>query len=114
MSDHGHKHLAEKLGNCIQHIKSAGFRSFPNFMKQLFIEFPKGRSGPSDGPHQIVSQTLRSFLEWDSLKPVLDGIAGNSLMGEDYNRKGVVPDYCISPDITVPLGNAFPFQSLRL
>ena len=109
-----HRLLAEKLGNCIQHIKSVGFRSFPDFMKQLFVEFPKGQGGSTDGPHQTVTQTLRSFLVWDSLKPVLDGIATNSLMAEDNNQNGMIPGYCISPEITTPSGNAFSLQSLWL
>ena len=104
--DRSHKHLAEKLGNCIQHIKSTGFRSFPDFMRQLFVEFPKGQRGPAGGPYQTVVQTLRSFLVWDSLKPVLDGIATSEMMGEDDNRDGIVPDYCISPDIEMLSGSA--------
>jgi len=112
-SDRSHKLLAEKLGNCIQYIKSAGFRSFPDFMRQLFVEFPKGQGGPTDGPHQTVMQTLRSFLEWDSLKPVLDGIAANKTMGGDDNRDGIIPDYCISPDITISPGSVFALQYLH-
>lgn len=75
-------------------------------MKQLFVEFPKGHGGTADGPHQTVMQTLRSFLDWGSLKPVLDGIAGNSMMGKDENRDGVVPDYCISPGISLAPGSS--------
>ena len=106
-SDRSYKLLTEKLGNCIQHIKSAGFRSFPDFMKQLFIEFPKGRGDPTDGPYQTVVQTLWSFLVWESLKPVLDGMAASEMMGEDDNRDGMVPDYCISPDVEILSGSAF-------
>jgi hypothetical protein len=103
---HGsHKTLTEKLATCIQFIKSNGFRSFPDFMKQFFIDFPKGHSGVTDGPHQTVTQTLRSFLEWGSLKPVLDGIAENVMTRRDENRDGLVPDYCISPDISLAPGN---------
>jgi hypothetical protein len=98
-----HKNLAEKLADCMHHIKSVGFRSFPDFMKQLFVEFPKGRGGASDGPHQTVTQTLRKFSEWGSLKPVLDGIAMN-MSEKDENRDGLIPDYCISPDIAIAPG----------
>jgi hypothetical protein len=76
-------------------------------MKQLFIDFPKGHGSVTDGPHQTVVQTLWSFLDWGSLKPVLDGIAGNSLMGKDENRDGIVPDYCISPDISIAPSKVF-------
>ncbi|KAF9790841.1 hypothetical protein BJ322DRAFT_1104486 [Thelephora terrestris] len=100
----GHKTLAEKLASCMQHIKSVGFRSFPDFMKQLVIEFPKGQGSATDGPHQSVTQTLRTFLEWGSVKPILDGIAAN-MTEKDVNRDGLIPDYCISPDIAISPGD---------
>ena len=81
-------------------------------MKQLFIEFPKGRGDPTDGPYQTVVQTLRSFLVWESLKPVLDGMAASEMMGEDDNRDGMVPDYCISPDVEILSGSAFALWCL--
>ena len=107
-----HRLLTEKLATCIQYIKSKGFRSFPDFMKQLFIEFSKGSGGVTDGPHQTVMQTLRSFLDWGSLKPVLDGIAESSMMGKDENRDGVVPDHCVSPDISIMPGSPIVPASL--
>jgi hypothetical protein len=105
-----HKLLAEKLAGCIQHIKTNGFRLVPDFMKQLFIEFPKGQGGITEGPHQTVMQTFWSFFNWSLLKPVLDGIATNSMMEKDKNRDGVVPDYCISPDISIAPGSPIIFQ----
>ncbi|KAF9778382.1 hypothetical protein BJ322DRAFT_1114196 [Thelephora terrestris] len=109
----GHKTLAEKLASCMQHIKSVGFRSFPDFMKQLVIEFPKGQGSATDGPHQSVTQTLRTFLEWGSVKPVLDGIAAN-MTEKDVNRDGLIPDYCISPDIAISPGIFLSFGSYAI
>lgn len=106
-SDNSHSLLADKLGDCIRYIKSAGFRSFPDFMRQLFVEFPKGHGSPTDSSHQTVAQTLRSFFEWGSLNAVLTGIATNEMLGEDDDRSGMIPDYCISPDITIPPGDGF-------
>ena len=113
-SNDSHSLLAEKLGKCIRFIKSAGFRLFPDFMRQLFVDFPKGQGSPTDGSHQTVIQTLRSFLEPGSLKPVLDGIAANKMLREDDNRSGMVPDYCVSPDITIPPGDARCLLTLDL
>jgi len=81
-------------------------------MRQLFVDFPKGQGSATEGPHQTVTQTLRSFFNWNSLKPVLDGIATNSMMEKDENRDGVVPDYCISPDISITPGSSVALQYL--
>ena len=73
-------------------------------MKHLFVEFPKAQGEPNDSSHRTVVQTLRSFREGTSLMPVLKGIAANAT-GDDGDRTGMVPGYCISPDINIQLGN---------
>ena len=100
--------LVDKLSKCIQYIKSpdgGGFRSFGDFLIQMFTELPSDGSSANDRAHQTVKQTVRAFLSYKPLKSFLDGISSHPvMMTRDKNTEGIVPYYSVSPGLSTSDG----------